>query len=73
MKEEDSKMTFTAFPYTIKIQYAKLKDGQCCSIKSDSTGYHFTRCTAKSKVVIDGIPLCGTHARHVKNWRNKIS
>ncbi len=56
------------FPYTITITYAKLKDKQCCAVTGT---WHFRRCRYKVKEYIDGIGLCGIHARSVKNWRKK--
>jgi len=54
------------FPYTIKIEYAKLKDKRCCA---ETGTWYFYRCKHKVKEYIDGIGLCGIHARNVKNWR----
>lgn len=57
------------FPYTVEEGYANLKDGLCCHTVTDHTGFHFYRCSKKVKEYIDGVGLCGIHARSVKIWR----
>ena len=57
------------FPYTIKLEYALLLDNRCCGEVTDHTGFHFSRCPHPIKESIDGIGLCGHHARRVKKWR----
>jgi len=59
------------FPYTVKMEYAKLNDERCCSKVSDHTGFHFRRCTKKTKKYIDGVGFCGIHARSIKKWQEK--
>lgn len=54
------------FPFTVNIEYAKLNDRRCCKEVSDHTGFHFRRCSCRVKEVIEGIGLCGIHARSVK-------
>lgn len=60
------------FPYTIREEYAKLDDGKCCAMVSEQ-GWHFTRCQKAAKKAIDGVGLCGIHARSVEHWRKQIA
>jgi len=57
------------FPYSVKDEYAKLNDGQCCSEVWGEGSWQHHRCRAKAKECIDGVGLCGTHIRSLKEWR----
>jgi hypothetical protein len=58
------------FPYTVKRSLASLNDGICChTVSIDS--WHTRRCNKKLKQTLDGIGLCGIHARSVLNWRKQ--
>lgn len=54
------------FPYTVKEEYFKLNDNQCCS---EVGTWFFHRCPKKVKEFIDGVGFCGIHARSIKHWR----
>lgn len=57
------------FSYRVREAYHKLNDNQCCYQMSDAGGWHFYRCPRKVTKRIDGVGLCGTHARSVEAWR----
>ena len=57
------------FPYTVEEKYVELNDGKCCHTIPDYTGFYQRRCSRPVKEVIDGVGLCGIHARSVKKWR----
>lgn len=59
------------FPYTVKEEYFKLKDNQCCYQMATQGGWHFYRCKRPASKQIDGVGLCGSHARSVEIWRKK--
>jgi hypothetical protein len=56
------------FPYTVKKEYMRLDDNLCCHTIPEGP-WHTARCNKSVKQIIDGIGLCGIHARSVLNWR----
>lgn len=66
---QEMEMKKARFPYTVKVAFAKLDDGRCCSSVSTYAGYMWYRCSYKEKEKIDGVGLCGIHANSLKRWR----